>query len=172
MRNWIPPILLTLLWVVVLAILCTPESPHGHGFTHPQIAEMDRGGAGLERHGSVLVLGWLFGSVLIALFVGLLAHGTLPRQRYKVAVFVLGLLLYEGVFGMLCLTYGASLDNPQTPLFWGPFPAATSWLLFGVWLAPFFFIALYVVFFDRWVMPPDHAKRFEELVEETRQSRS
>ncbi len=188
MRNWLPPVLLTVLWATVLAILLTPEPPQGHGLPHAQFRAMDQGGAGLQRHDSVLVLGWLFGSVLIAIFVSLLAWAATSNHRSRHAprdeahhakrdsyccwAFVLGALLYEGVFAALCLAYCNSLESPQAASFWGPFPTGTSWLLFGIWGSPLFFILLYVVFFNRWIMPPQHLNQFEELVNGAREERS
>ncbi|MCA9134745.1 MAG: hypothetical protein KDA45_16370 [Planctomycetales bacterium] len=159
-------VLLVLLWVAVATVLLTPGSANGHGFEHPKIPTMDQGGDGALRHGPLLLGGWVLGSVMIATFVSLLACGTVHRRSQNkglMAAFLVGGLLYESIFGMLCYSYQASLSEPQAA-FVGLFPAPLSWLLFGVWTAPGFFIVLYVVFFYRWIWPPDHAKRFAELI--------
>ena len=177
MKHWIAGILLVALWAVVLTILLTPEIPQGHGFEHTRFSEMDQGGDGTERHESLLIPGWIFGSVLIALFVSLLAWGTADepsrtdttessraRKSYaRVGAFVFGGLIYESVFGMLCLVYRDSLADPDVA-FAGPFPAGVSWLLFGIWLIPGLFIVLYVVFFHRWILPPENSQRLAQLV--------
>jgi len=159
-------VLLMLLWAAVLAVLLTPEVPNGHGFQHSRIPTMDQGGDGTLRHGHLLLRGWLLGSVLIATFVSLLACGTACGRsalRGLAAPFLVGGLLYEGVFGMLCYSYRDSLAEPHAP-FVGLFPQPLSWLMFGIWLVPGFFVFLYVVFFYRWIWPPDNARRFAELI--------
>jgi len=170
-------ILLVALWVVVLIILLTPEIPNGHGFGHAKFMAMDQGGDGAQRHESFLLTGWIFGSVLIGLFVSLLVWGTVGqplqagasepavrrRPDGRVWAFLLSGLLYEGVFAGMCLAYRKSLADPEVA-FQGPFPAGVSWLLFGLWLIPVCFVALYVVFFSRWIAPPENLEKFAELV--------
>lgn len=182
MQRWLPILVLTAAWVTVLVILFTPEIGDSHGYAHPQINAMDQGGDGLERHRSVFLSAWLFGSVLIVLFVSLLAWATVGQPAgdavrsasldFRLPAFVLGGLLFEAVFTILCLSYRASLAHPDQPTFWGPFPAATSVLLFGIWLFPSFFVILYVLFFQRWILPPANRRRFDELVAEAKRSKS
>ncbi len=174
---WVPAIVLIALWGVVLIILLTPETPDGQGFVHSTYKAMDQGGDGAGRHQALLVSGWIFGSLQIAFFVSLLAWGMLrqPIQdettgaiRTKETapalwLFLIGGLLYEGVFGMMCLAYRNSLTSPEVA-FLGPFPSGVSWLLFGIWLFPAYFIVLYVIFFNRYVVPPRNMQLFEELV--------
>jgi hypothetical protein len=174
---WIPTVFLLTLWGVVAIILLTPESPNGHGVAHSTYAEMDQGGDGADRHKAVLVSGWIFGSLLIVLFVGLLAWGMAGQpcrtetsgtsraeksasQRW---IFLIGGLLFEGVFAAMCLAYRNSLTGSEVA-FLGPFPAALSWMLFGIWVFPTYFIVHYVVFFDRYIMPPQSVQRFETLL--------
>ncbi len=178
---WVPAIVLIALWGVVLIILLTPETPDGQGFSHSTYKAMDQGGDGAGRHQALLVSGWIFGSLLIAFFVSLLAWGML-RQPFQAEttgtnrtggtalplwLFLIGGLFYEGVFGMMCLAYRNSLTSPDVA-FLGPFPSGVSWLLFGIWLFPAYFIVLYVIFFNRYVVPPQNMQRFEELVERTK----
>ena len=174
---WVPAIVLIALWGVVLIILLTPETPDGQGFSHSTYKAMDQGGDGSGRHQALLVSGWIFGSLLIAFFVSLLAWGML-RQPFQAEttgtnrtgrtalplwLFLIGGLFYEGVFGMMCLAYRNSLTSPDV-VFLGPFPSGVSWLLFGIGLFPAYFIVLYVIFFNHYVVPPQTMQRFEELV--------
>ena len=170
-------VLLALMWIIVLIILFTPEVPGGHGVEHATIPHMDQGGDGMQRHESVFVTGWMLGAVMIALFTGLLAWGAVREpfqadaaQRtatsgsaWRLMPFLAGGLLFEGVFGMLCYSYWTSLSDPQAAFF-GPFPPGVSWMLFGMWLFPAFFIVLYVACFYRWILPPENAQRFADLV--------
>ena len=163
MKHWIPAILLIALWGVVLAILLTPEVPNGHGFEHSDFVEMDQGGNGADRHESLLITGWMFGSLLIACFVSLLLWGTTKKEHWL--LFLAGGLIYEGIFGMLCFSYWKSLTDSNVA-FLGPFPASVSWLLFGIWPFPAFFIGLYVFFYDRWIFPIESEQKFKMLVEQ------
>jgi len=174
---WIPAIVLIALWGVIFVILLTPEIPDGVGFSHSTYHAMDQGGDGARRHRALLVSGWIFGSLQIAFFVSLLAWGMLrqPSQAETTGahrtektalhlwLFLVGGLFYEGVFGMMCLAYRNSLTSPDVA-FLGPFPAGVSWLLFGIWLFPAYFIVLYVMLFNRYVVSPQNMQRFEELV--------
>ena len=166
MKHWTIIGLLIVMWAVVVFILLVPEVPNGHGFEHSRFQTMDQGGDGAQRHGPLLIAGWLFGSILIALFVSLLAWGTVvdpgrqdaqrqQRGRFdmRLTALFLGGVIYEGVFAAMCAAYRNSLTAAEAS-FIGPFPAGVSWLLFGVWLVPGIFIAFYVVFFHRWILPP------------------
>ncbi len=177
MKYWFPAILLAITWVLVIIILLTPETSNGHGLPHADYKVMDQGGDGAARHASLLLAGWLLGSVLIAIFVSLLAWGTVgPPDARKTAepsnpqkpdrrwlVFLIGGLLYEAAFGMMCLAYRDSLTSADVA-FVGPFPAGVTWLLFGIWFVPTFFVVVYVVSYDRWIYPPANARRFARLV--------
>jgi hypothetical protein len=172
-------VVLGAMWLLVLIALSTPEAANGHGIQHATIHTMDQGGDGSQRHKSLIVTGWLLGSAMIFLFTGLLAWGSVcqaggmpaanPVQSSpffgRLMWFVAGGVLFEVVFGMLCYSYWTSLSAPRGD-FSGPFPVAVSWMLFGVWLFPAFFIVLYVVNFHRWVLPPENAGRFANLVAE------
>jgi hypothetical protein len=170
-------VVLGALWILVLIALCTPEASNGHGIPHSKFNAMDQGGDGNARHEAILVTGWLLGSAMVLLFTGLLAWGTVSgpfqttvtdgrqtsRSVGRLMWFVVGGLLFEAVFGMLCYSYWKSLADP-IGAFSGPFPPGVSWMLFGVWLFPAFFIVLYVTYFHRWILPPENAQRFAELV--------
>jgi len=172
-------VLLALLWILVLIVFLTPEATNGHGIEHATVRHMDQGGDGPQRHEAVFVTGCLLGSTMIALFVGLLAWSTMrepcrasadqgaaSESAGHLACFLVGGLLFEAVFGMLCYSYWVSLTDP-TADFVGPFPPGVSWMLFGVWLFPAFFVVLYVVSYHRWILPPENVQRFAELVSRT-----
>ena len=184
MKHWLPLALLLAMWVLVLAIFVTffiEQPQNSHGFQHPTIPHMDQGGDGRERHSPVLFLGWLLGSVMLAIFICLLVWGVIGsnhgrndsdpptpawRDGYFFWGFLIGGLLYEGAFTMLCLSYYRSLENSATTAFWGPFPIATSWMVFGIWLTPAVFVLLYILFYYRWILPSDTLQRFETLVDQ------
>jgi amino acid transporter len=183
MKHQLAAVLLFCLWGVVAVILCTPAAPNSGGVAHPQIEKMDQGGAGV-RHGQVLVLGWMFGTLLIAGFVGLLTLGTVTPQAnspggssptaerraaiQKRAAFIGCGLIFVAVFTIMCVAYARAYADPLSEPFWGPFPTSTSWLVFVLWPIPALFIVLYVVCFDTWIAPPHHIEQFEAVVREYR----
>ena len=183
-RAWGLAVLLVLLWALVLTALLTPEIPNGHGFQHSKFLAMDQGGDGVLRHESLLLIGWLLGSVVIALFVFVLTWGTVgetsslgARRRRPGAgradlrwlMFLLGGLAYEIVFGLMCYAYRQSLIESEVA-FLGPFPAGVSLQVFGVWLTPWIFIVFYVIFFNQWIMPPESRRRFADLAAQASRS--
>lgn len=165
---WILCCLWVLLLLVVGVVLFTEEKGATHGFKHPAVSAMDRGGSGLDRHEPLLIHGWLFGVLQISAFVGCLAFGARRQGRLGRLwwAFLIGGLLYVGVFTSMVLAYRDWIHSadPGDPAFWGPFPTATTLMLFGLWAMPFYFVVLYVVVFDRWIFTKEDLQKFEELV--------
>ena len=164
-----PALVLIVMWVAVIWTFNVPEIDSGHGFAHDRFSGMDQGGDGSLRHERMLFPGWLMASAIIFIFGGLLAwsaensyQATYVRMRR--CAFLISMLVYEAVFTILFLQYADSLGAEDNPLFIGSFPASTWWLLFGVWLAPGFFIAIFVGGFHRWIATPSAMARFHELV--------
>ena len=177
MKSWLPVLLLVGLWTPLLTILSIPEIPEGHGRPHSRMEHMNQGGADTGRHNRVLLPGWLFGAVLIIGFVSLIAwpvrlgletsdQQVTQRNRWWIP-FLVGLILYEIVFTVMFVTYHASLDEPYKPTFFGPFPTATAWMLFGLWPLPTLFIVLYVFYFDRLIYTVKEREHLVELVEQS-----
>ena len=176
MKHLAPICLLSAMWIAVLLIFFTPTGPHSHGYPHDHIKAMDQGGAGAERHTQLLLPGWFLGATIIAIFVSLLTWATvrslindgsgktLTSLGSLVGAFLVGGILFETVFTLMFLAYRDSLEVPKNPVFIGSFPAATWWLLFGVWMLPAYFILLYVVFFNSWFLPPETMTRFRKLL--------
>ncbi len=163
-------VLLLAMWVIVGIAVMTEEGNAGHGIEHPQFHTMDHGDTDPQRHGQMLVLAWILGLLQIATFVGFLAFGARRREGLggMTGLFLLGGLLYAGVFTLMFLAYGASLQDAESA-FIGPFPAPTAIMLFGLWWVPFYFVVLYVVSFDRWIATPEDLEKFERLVAASRQ---
>jgi len=164
-----PALILIVMWSAVFWIFSVPEMDTGHGFAHEQFSEMDQGGDGAVRHDGIIFPGWLLASSIIFIFGGLLAWAAEKSyQATHVTVrrlaFLISMLVYETVFTILFLEYADSLAAPDDPPFIGSFPAATWWLLFGVWLAPGLFIAIFVGGFHRWIATPAALAKFHDLV--------
>lgn len=159
----LPVILLVVLlaMLAVLGYLFAVEPPASTGVLHPEIGAMLRGGDGLARHGPILGAVWLFGLLVIALFVTLLIfgvrrHGTVgPAGRALAA----GGALYAATFCALMWTYRAWLHDPSDRQLFS-FPVPSAWMLYGISALPLVFVALYVLRFDRWILPPDELEAF------------
>ena len=174
----VPRILLCLLLaicVTVGAALFTTEPPGGHGVPHDAFGDMLQGSPTPPSEW-ITFLGWTFGVLQIAVFVTCMSLGISRRpfrpdatpgekasHRLLVLMFAVGAALYVGVWTQIVRsdrTVAASGDVA----FLGWFPVATSWMLFGLWLAPLVFVAAYIIGFSRWIMPPESLARFEALV--------
>ena len=138
----------------------------GHGTPHSRFPSMNAGGAGLERHRSILWLAWSFGLLQLALIVGCLALGVKHLERVRVPLaacgIVLGLLLT-----MMVVTYQGYLDDVPSRLFFS-LPAPTAWFLYGFWPAEFLVVTLYVLVFSRSIVTREDMERFRGLVAATR----
>ena len=151
----------------MLVILATPQADNSHGVSHVRIPEMLQGDDGLERHQDLLIVGWLLGSIIIAAFVSLLIFGARSKHPSPVRTvsFLVGGLIYEAVFAVMCRTYAELLHTGSSD-FLGPFPAATTWLVFGIWSVPTYFVVLYVVAFPAWIHSPEEERQFQKLLAE------
>lgn len=162
-------IALLLMWTAVIAVFSVPEKGDVGGTTHARISTMDQGGDGKLRHEGLLVSGWFLGAATIAIFVGMVMFGCRRTSSFSrtgnstVLVLLLGGALLEITFAMMCIAYWKSFATVE-PEFIGPFPAGLSWMLFGIWTVPAFFIVVYVAYFRRWIYPPEAETRFQELL--------
>ena len=155
---------------VVLAIALTvDEVPGDRCMDHATYPTMSQAPDGLERHGHVLWLGGAFGVLQILVYAGCIAFSV---RRATAAdplkwVLLIGALLHVGAFVAMMLTYQRYLHQDHPGMILG-FPAPTAWMLFGMWAAPLFFVLVYYLTFDRWVITPSDLARFHELIEAKR----
>jgi hypothetical protein len=102
----------------------------------------------------------LFGALQIAFFGACFALG-LRRGRSLGPVarpLLVGLLLYEGMFGLLLYAYARYLAEPGAPLVLS-FPLPTAVLLYGLWPLPLWFAWIYLRHFDGWVVDEAEIER-------------
>ena len=129
---------------------------------HPQHPTMQRSGWSWEGAEPLLACVWIAGVLQIALFLcllclGLSGRGGLGRLRVPL---LLGGLLHAGVFTWLILAH----VHPVAPSLWS-FPEPTVVMVFFLWiLPPVYFVILYVVAFDRWLLTDESHRSFRELV--------
>jgi len=164
--EWLTLFLLLLMCVTVGAALLTAEPADGHGVQHGEYVAMQKGSP-TPPTDRIVTLGWIFGLLQVAFFVTCMSLGikrTFVRGRgLLVLLFSVGTLLYGGVMTLVVFVDHSAIRSGQVSFF-GPFPAATSWMLFGLWLSPLVFVVAYVIGFSRWILPPEALAKFEELV--------
>ena len=129
---------------------------------HPQFPTMQQSGWSWESSDPLLACAWIVGVLQIALYLcllclGLSGRGGLGRLRIPL---VLGGLLHAGIFSWLILAH----VYPVAPSLWS-FPPPTAVMVFFLWiLPPVYFVILYVVVFDRWILTDESHRSFKELV--------
>ncbi len=164
---------LVALCAVVLVLALLEEHPDSRGIDHPDFQTMRQGG-GTDRHDSILVWGWLYGTLAIVLFVGLMALGLRRAGKLPAGsapALVAGLVLFVAVFAMLVLSYRAYIaPGAERTLFWS-FPRPSAWMLYALWPVPVVFAVLYMRYFDRWVLSDEDMAGFERLVARSRRDR-
>ncbi|MGD9855423.1 MAG: hypothetical protein AB7U20_10795 [Planctomycetaceae bacterium] len=156
-------------------VLMTTEVPGSQAVPHDQFGAMLQGGPALVPS-RVVVLGWLFGVLQIAVYVTCMtlsvSRSQSPRVRsagnaagrgWLYGLFSAGTLLYCGAFTQMVRADRAAAVSGEVS-FLGPFPAATSWMLFALWAAPLLFVVAYLCGFSRWIIADEDLSRFEELV--------
>ena len=156
---------LLLMCVVVGLCLTTPEPADGHGALHETQAAMFRGSS-TPPPDRILFLGWVFGLTIVGFFVTCMSLGITrsplrPHSLLRV-LFGVGMILYAGVVTMMVLADRTAVSSGEVT-YLGWFPAATSWMLLGMWFAPLVFVAAYFIGFQQWIMPPESMSKFEEL---------
>ena len=162
-------ILLVSVWIVLVAAIHLRDGSTEYGSARTDHTEMQAGGSGELRHGHLLLVGWLFGLLEVAIFVTLLALGLRRRKDSGGQGWLLffGGVVLAGVMTALFLGYRQYMTASE-PSFLGPFPTPTAIMIFGIWLAPVIFVVLYVVYFDRWIVSEDDLKRYEHILEDRR----
>jgi hypothetical protein len=154
-------LLLAMAVVVGYVFVAVEESEIGHGFTHPELETMQRGGDGAERHEDVLVAGAVMGVLQIVFFGVILAFGTRRGRPMGMEEWVLvaGTVVFVLTWLMLVYTYLHYAAEGGGELAFS-FPVPTAWMLFGVGFAPGIFILLYFLRFESWVLSDEEVEAF------------
>lgn len=159
---WLLLVLLAALSLVLGVLVLSGGGSDWGPADHPQYPTMQRSGWSWEGSEPLLACVWIAGVLQIALFLCLLSQGLSGRGglgRLRVPLF-LGGLLHAGGFTWLILAHA----YPIAPSLWS-FPAPTVVMVFFLWiLPPVYFVILYVVAFDRWLLTDESHRSFRELV--------
>ncbi len=168
-------ILLLALCATVAAVLLTAEPPGGHGVAHSEFHAMLKGSPTLASS-RIVFLGWLFGVLQILIFIMCISLGISrfhppqgdaaepsPARGWLYALFGAGSLSFLAIFTQVVRADRLAMVSGEVT-YLGPFPSATSWMLFGLWAAPLLFCAAYVVGFSRWIVTDADLARFQKMV--------
>ena len=160
-------VLFSLLVLVLIAGLATivftlPRPAGATGFIHDRLETMDQGGDG-QRHSSLLWWGCAIAILQVTFFVLCMMLGACRHKRKTAAAgwLALGGVLYAGLFALMVIAYRVYLLDPSFLIF--GFPAPTAVMLFLLWPFPFYFVVLYLVRFEDWILSPSDLARFEEI---------
>lgn len=158
---------------VVLLLLCgllgwlfvSDPPPGAAGTQHPEFATMQVGGDP-ARHEATLTMAFVFVVLQILIFGGLLflAVGRRLSRRGGALWLTVGTAVLLVAFVFLFSSYRGFMQTGSESALAFSFPVPSAWMLYGVWPAPLFFIVLYVLRFDDWILLPADRRRFEELV--------
>lgn len=164
----IPQLLLGLVLAsgaLLVAAALVPEAPGAGVAPHPEHPSLLTGGAPASP--VMIGIGALFGLVQIAFFGACFALGMQRRGRLGPVArpLLVGLALYAGVWSTLVAAYAATAGDPDAAL-WGSFPAATAWMLYGMWPFPLVFAFLYLRHFDDWFLNEEDLARFRARLAE------
>ena len=168
-----------LLFAVVLAmaalllIIGFTEAPlNAAGVTHDEIAAMQAGGDGAARLEAIGGYAFSFNTLLL-LFAILLCVLSVSPSRRTPAFFGLMALVYALnmlVWRQMYTGHQAFLDTGATGWLLG-FPTATAWQVYGIWFSGVVLIAIYSAGFRNYVLSEDDERRFEDLLEEFKDSK-
>lgn len=164
----IPAILLATLaalWGVLLYAVFSPDEQYPGAATHPEQSEMHVAGAAAAFDAEMIVPGAIAGVLVITVYLLclLLGAGKNGASRTFVGVVAASSCLVIGSFLAMAFSFGDYVRNPSPSLV-GGFPIPTAWMVFGVWMSPVVFLAVYVAGFRRWVMTDDDRKRLDALI--------
>ncbi len=175
---WATAVLICTLLLAALFIyaLFVPPAVNSRGMPHAEYSSMLQGASGIERHGSILWLGWAIGAAEILLCFALVALGArrgADSDRSAGSLNGLGgplvacLIAVLGVWTLLMVTYARYLHDPSPDLILA-LPAPTAVMLYLLWPVPLVLAGFYVVGFRRWVFSERDEESFRLLVERRR----
>ena len=151
---------------ILAASFFVEEVPSAQGHIHPTHPDMSVGGDS-RRNDSVLWLGTSLGILELVLFVSMLCLA-LHLNRIQRILMATGAGLLVVIFLAMMLSYrsllaSGNLANP--PIFLG-LPVPTAFMIYGLGLAPLFFVIFYVVQFDSCVLQAERYEKFNQVLAE------
>jgi len=157
---------LTLLFVVVVAILLTPEPAGVAGAQHERFATMSVGGDGPARHDGVYWLGCAFAALTLCLASALMALGV--ERDGSLRGIARPLIACLGINVLIWVWLAASYvgyANGESSRWFLALPAPTAILVYVLYPATSLFNLLYVVGYRRFVLSASDVEAYQRLVE-------
>ena len=152
---------------ILVLIGFAPSIDHAAGLAHPTFGGMRIGGDGAARIEPIKALAFTFQILVLAQFACFIALGVRVNRRSPTFYTLLSgcFLLTALVWWQLFSGHQNYLASGETQYILG-FPAATAWLIYGIWLSGMSFVALYVVGFKHYVWSDQNEKDFQKLVQD------
>jgi len=159
-----------ILYLAIGGILATSffvaEMPSSQGQLHPTHPDMSIGGDS-RRNDNVFWLGTSLGVLEMILFASMLCLA-IHLNRLQRILMAVGAGLMVVIFLVMTFSYRSllatgSLADP--PIFMG-LPVPTAFMVYGLGLAPLFFVIFYVVQFDSCVLQPERYEKFNQVLAE------
>lgn len=159
--------ILVALWGVVLLAVSRVDDPYSAAKVHSEHRQMLVAGDLAQRDAEMTGLSAVFGGLIISFYLTCLLLGAGRNGTgavFRTVVILAGTLL-GSCFLVMTFSVDAFLSAP-TPRLVGDFPLPTAWMVYGVWICPVIFLAIYVFGFRSCVMTDDDKKRLEAIVAE------
>ena len=136
--------------------------------SHPIQAQMQIAGDAATADAELMPFGATVGCLIVLVFMSCLVIGAGKNGRdngFRTVVAILAVLIMV-VFMTMMLNVPGYLRGENSVIV-GGFPLPTAMMLYGVWLCPLVFLAVYVFGFNRWVLTEADRDRLAELVANT-----
>ncbi len=163
-------LILSVVLLLLIGVVSTlPQAGEAPASANPEFSSLLVSNESFAGQPGVLGFGYLIGILMIAamavsVLIGITKHGKLGTLgRWLLGGFV----AYALVFTAVIYSY-QRYDHGNAQNFFGGFPLSTAWLVYGVWLFPWFFIAVLVIMFDRSFLTQSDLDRFHALVQKSR----
>jgi len=155
--------LLSVLFLLLFYYLFFYENASPTGVAHESFPSMYHSTKS-NSDSTTIFIGSAFGIISIIIFVIFLSIGIHQKEnsKTKIRVWVIGLIIYLGIFIAGIVDYVHFTNSDSVKLFLG-FPVPTAWMLFGIYLYPLFFTFFYVTKFKYWVLGDEKEKQFRKL---------
>jgi hypothetical protein len=149
---------------LLISLMLIDEPAFSTGLAHELYTGMNTGGDGLERLGDAVGrVGWL-GAAIMLLMALMPALGVRAERRSALFWVLMTVVMAAGqwVWWSMYLGYLDFLRSGE-PNFVLSFPAATSWMLYGVWLAGSLLSLIYIFGFRRFILSHEDEAEYEAL---------
>jgi hypothetical protein len=162
----IPLLILILMWVAVIGVMMLPEVEGGYGVDHQDFPTMKHGGSGSARHAEVLWYGWVFGALVFALVVSLVAVGSAKKNSLRgfgpwLAVEAAALI---GIWTWLIVAYRGYMTEPTHELFLG-FPAPTAIMIYALVPCMVALNLMLIAGYKRWVLSDSDYEEYARMLD-------